>query len=243
MIHRDHVSLILQECHAFPNMGYMSEDGTKHRIASTAWWPQWEKMLSEYIKTCERFQNANRNHGEKYGLLQNRLVNSPCPGEKENYNYFLAMVDRFSKSFKCLTCHKEDTDMHMALLFRNNILATCGVPKIIISDRDPNFTSEFWTNLYDIFGTKLAFSTAYHPQTDGLSEKIIQSMGDIIRIFCVYIMEYKDYEEYTHYWVIILAEIQLAYNTSKQSTIGKKLYLMEKGLNPLFPADNLKKIF
>ncbi|MBW0578122.1 hypothetical protein O181_117837 [Austropuccinia psidii MF-1] len=82
--------------------------------------------------------------------------------------------------------------MDKGLLFWNNIISTCGVPKILISDRDPNFTSEVWTNLYDILGTKLAFSTAYHTQTDGLAERMIQTMEGIIRRFCAYGMEYKD---------------------------------------------------
>ncbi|MBW0506576.1 hypothetical protein O181_046291 [Austropuccinia psidii MF-1] len=81
---------------------------------------------------------------------------------------------------RCLPCHKEDKAMDTALLFCNNIISTCGVPKIIISDRDLKFTSEFWTDLYDIVGTKLAFSTAYHPQTDGLAEMMIQTMEDIL---------------------------------------------------------------
>ncbi|MBW0594212.1 hypothetical protein O181_133927 [Austropuccinia psidii MF-1] len=51
-------------------MGHMSEDRTKERVASTAWGPKWEQELSEYIKTCERCQKANRKHGRKYGLLQ-----------------------------------------------------------------------------------------------------------------------------------------------------------------------------
>ncbi|MBW0488817.1 hypothetical protein O181_028532 [Austropuccinia psidii MF-1] len=66
---RDHISLILQECHDCPYMGHMSEDRTKERVASTAWWPKWEQELSEYISTCERCQKANRKHGKKYGLL------------------------------------------------------------------------------------------------------------------------------------------------------------------------------
>ncbi|MBW0584597.1 hypothetical protein O181_124312 [Austropuccinia psidii MF-1] len=74
---------------------------------------------------------------------------------------------------RCLQSHKEDTGMDTALLFWNRIISACGVPKIIISDRDSKFTSEFWANLYDILGNKLAFSTAYHPQTDGLAEKSI----------------------------------------------------------------------
>ncbi|MBW0500828.1 hypothetical protein O181_040543 [Austropuccinia psidii MF-1] len=51
-------------------MGHMSEDRTKERVASTAWWPRWEQELSEYINTCERFQKEDRKHGKKYGLLQ-----------------------------------------------------------------------------------------------------------------------------------------------------------------------------
>ncbi|MBW0543040.1 hypothetical protein O181_082755 [Austropuccinia psidii MF-1] len=95
---------------------------------------------------------------------------------------------------RCLPCHKKDPAMHTALLFWNNIISACGVPEIIISDRDPKFTYEFWNNLYDMLGTKLAFSTAYHPQTDGLAQRINQTMEDILRRFCAYGMEYKDHE-------------------------------------------------
>ncbi|MBW0568472.1 hypothetical protein O181_108187 [Austropuccinia psidii MF-1] len=104
------------------------------------------------------------------------------PGGKENCNSFLIIVDRFSNS-------------------------TCGVPKIIISYRDPKFTSEFLTNLYDMLGTKLAFYTAYHPQTDGLAERMIQTMEDILTRFCAYGMEYKDNEGYTHDWVTLIPEV------------------------------------
>ncbi|MBW0551445.1 hypothetical protein O181_091160 [Austropuccinia psidii MF-1] len=84
--------------------------------------------------------------------------------------------------------------MDTALLFWNNTISTCGFPKIIISNRDPKVTSESWTNFYDMLGTKLAFSTAYHPQTNGLAGRMIQKMEDIIRIFCAYGIEYKDHE-------------------------------------------------
>ncbi|MBW0507258.1 hypothetical protein O181_046973 [Austropuccinia psidii MF-1] len=81
---------------------------------------------------------------------------------------------------RCLPCHKEETSMDTALLFWNNIISTGGVPKIIVSDKDPKFTSEFWTNLYDMLGKKLAFSKAYHPPSDGLAERMIQTMEDIL---------------------------------------------------------------
>ncbi|MBW0471214.1 hypothetical protein O181_010929 [Austropuccinia psidii MF-1] len=192
-------------------MGHISEDRTKERVASTAWWPKWEQALSEYTNTCERCEKANRKHGKKYGLLQHieepkhpwetinmDWVTGIVPGGKENFNAFLTIVYRFRKSMRCLPCHKEDTEMDTALLFWNNIISTCGVPKIIISDREPKYTSEFQTNLYDMLGTKLAFSTAYHPQTDGLAERMIQTMEDVLRRLCAYGMEYKDHEGYTH---------------------------------------------
>ncbi|MBW0593880.1 hypothetical protein O181_133595 [Austropuccinia psidii MF-1] len=66
-----------------------------------------------------------------------------------------------------------------------------------------------------MLATKLAFSTAYHPQTDGLAERMIQTMEYILRRFCSYGMEYKDHEGYTHDWVTLLPAVRLAYNTTK----------------------------
>ncbi|MBW0465510.1 hypothetical protein O181_005225 [Austropuccinia psidii MF-1] len=70
--------------------------------------------------------------------------------------------------------------------------------------------------------TKPAFSTDYHPQTDGLAERMIQTMEEILRRFCAYGMEYNDHEGYTHYWVTLLPAVQLAYNPSQHSTTGKE---------------------
>ncbi|MBW0492711.1 hypothetical protein O181_032426 [Austropuccinia psidii MF-1] len=168
-------------------------------------------------------------------------VTGLVPGGKENFNACLIIVDRLSKSVRCVPCHKEDTAMDTALLFWNKIISTCGVPKIIISDADPKLTSEFWTNLYDMLGTKLAFSTAYHPDTDGLAERMIQTMEDILGRFCEYGMEYKDNEGYTHYFLTLIPVVQLSYNTSQHSTTGKTPSLVEIGWNPLLPVDHLKK--
>ncbi|MBW0485229.1 hypothetical protein O181_024944 [Austropuccinia psidii MF-1] len=168
-------------------------------------------------------------------------VTGLVPGGKESFNSCLIIVDRLRKRMRYLPCHKEDTARDTALLFWNNIISTCGVTKIIISDRDPKFTSEFWTNLYEMLGTKLAFSTAYHPQTDGLVERMIQTMEDILGRCCAYGMEYKDHEGDTHDWVTLLPEVQLAYNTSQNSTTGKTPALVERRWNPPLPVDHLKK--
>ncbi|MBW0581633.1 hypothetical protein O181_121348 [Austropuccinia psidii MF-1] len=93
--------------------------------------------------------------------------------------------------------------------------------KLSIVKRTQNSHQNFWTNLYDILGTKLAFSTAYHPQIDGLADRMIQTMEDILRRSCAYGMEYKDHEGYTHDWVTLLPAVQLAYNTIQHSITGK----------------------
>ncbi|MBW0480287.1 hypothetical protein O181_020002 [Austropuccinia psidii MF-1] len=92
-----------------------------------------------------------------------------------------------------------------------------------------------------MLGTKLAFYTAYYPQTDGSAERMIQTIEDIIRRLCTYGMEYKDHEGYTHDWITLLPALQLAYNTSQNSTTGKSPSLLEKWWNPLLPVDHLKK--
>ncbi|MBW0475255.1 hypothetical protein O181_014970 [Austropuccinia psidii MF-1] len=96
-------------------------------------------------------------------------VTGLVPGGKENLNTCLVIVDRYRKSVRYLSCDKKDTE----LLFWNKIIATCGVPKIIISNRDPKFTSEFWTNLYDMLGNKFSFSKAYYPKTVVLAGRMI----------------------------------------------------------------------
>ncbi|MBW0525420.1 hypothetical protein O181_065135 [Austropuccinia psidii MF-1] len=97
--------------------------------------------------------------------------------------------------------------MDTGIRFWNSLISHCGVPSIIISDRDPKFKSPFWTNPYGIMGTKLAFSTDHHSQKDGLAERMIQKMEDIVRRFWAYQMEYKDHYVYIHYWVTILTAI------------------------------------
>ncbi|MBW0513963.1 hypothetical protein O181_053678 [Austropuccinia psidii MF-1] len=108
------------------------------------------------------------------------------PGCDRTYNACLVIVDRFSKTPIFLTCHKDDTSMDTDLLIWNRVISWTGIFTNIISDRDAKFTSELWTNLYQLFGTKLSFSTAYHPKTDGLAERMIQGLKDMVRRFCAY---------------------------------------------------------
>ncbi|MBW0513751.1 hypothetical protein O181_053466 [Austropuccinia psidii MF-1] len=99
---------------------------------------------------------------------------------------------------------------HTALLIWNRVVSWTGIFTNIISDRDPKFTTAPWSNLYQLFGTKLSNSTAYHPQTDGLAERMIQTLEDMVRRLCAYGLEFKDCDGFTHDWFTLLTEVELA---------------------------------
>ncbi|MBW0480776.1 hypothetical protein O181_020491 [Austropuccinia psidii MF-1] len=126
-----------------------------------------------------------------------------------SHNACLVIVERYKRIPIFLPCHKDDTYMDTALLPCNRVISDTRLLKNIISDRDPKFTSGLWTSLHRLFRTKLSFSTAYHPQADGLAESLIQTFEDMIRIFCAYGLEFKDLHRSTHYWCTLIPEIEL----------------------------------
>ncbi|MBW0574017.1 hypothetical protein O181_113732, partial [Austropuccinia psidii MF-1] len=162
------------------------------------------------------------------------------PSGDRTYNSCLVIVERYSKTPIFLPCHKDDTAMDTALLWSRVIFHT-GLFKNIISDRDPKFQSAFWTNLHRLFGTNLSFSTAYHPQTDGLSERMIQTLEDMIRRFCAYGLEFKDLDVLTNDWCTLIPALELAQKTSVHSSTGQTPAMLEKGWNPRLLADTLRK--
>ncbi|MBW0524149.1 hypothetical protein O181_063864 [Austropuccinia psidii MF-1] len=82
---------------------------------------------------------------------------------------------------------------------------------------------------------------AYHPQTDGLAERIIQTLEDRIRRFCAYGLELEDSDGITNDWCTLIPEFELAYKTSSHASTGKTPAMLEKGWNPEFPVNTLKK--
>ncbi|MBW0557195.1 hypothetical protein O181_096910 [Austropuccinia psidii MF-1] len=120
------------------------------------------------------------------------------PGGDKGYNACVVIVDRYTKAPIFLPCHKDDTAIDTALLIWIRVVSRTGLFKNIISDREPKFESALWTNLHKRLGTKLSFSTAYHPQTDGLAERMIQTHEEVIRRLCAYGLELKDSDGFTH---------------------------------------------
>ncbi|MBW0521288.1 hypothetical protein O181_061003 [Austropuccinia psidii MF-1] len=231
-----------------------SGDRTLKKGKNCAWWPSWRKETIGYWHTCDRCQIANRSTGKKFGLMihiqepkspwevvhMDWVTEIPPIGDKR-YNACLVIVDRYSKTPIFLPCHKGDTAMDTALLLWSEVISHTGLFKNIISARDLKFTSALWTNLHRLFGTKLSFSTAYHPQTDGLEERMIQTLEEMIRRFCAYELQFKDSDGFNHDWCPLIPALELAYKTTMHYSTGQTPAMLEKGCNPRLPADTLKK--
>ncbi|MBW0584988.1 hypothetical protein O181_124703 [Austropuccinia psidii MF-1] len=203
-------------------------------IKKCTWWPSWRKDVIEYCHSCDRCQKSNKATGKRFGLMIH--IQEPStpwevvhmdwvaalpPGGDKSYNACLVIVNRYSKTPIFLPCHKDDTAMDKTLLIWNRAIYHTGLFKDIISDRDLKFTSVLWTNLHKVLGTKLSFSTAYHPQTDELTERMIQTLEEMIKTFCAYGLQLKDSDGFTHDWCTLIPALELAYKTSIHASTGK----------------------
>ncbi|MBW0494689.1 hypothetical protein O181_034404, partial [Austropuccinia psidii MF-1] len=151
------------------------------------------------------------------------------------------IVNRFSKIPIFLPCHRDDKAMDTALLIWNRVISWTGIFINIFTNRDPKFTSALWTNLHQLFEEKFSFSEAYHPQTDGLAERIIQSLEDMGRRFCAYGFEFKNCDGFTNDWCNLLPELKLEYKTSIHASTNQTPAILEKGFNSKLPQDSLRK--
>ena len=176
--HPTQVSL-LDACHDEPLAGHFSADRTFECLRALAWWPGLRQTVDEYCRTCNLCIHAKRLTGKPFGLLQ-RIGQSAIPWEQinidfavelppagaESYNAIMVVTDRCSRHVRLVPCHTTDTATETAMLFLRHIVSQHGYPKVIISDRDPRFISDFWKAFHELLGTRLAMSTANHPQTD-----------------------------------------------------------------------------
>ena len=121
------------------------------------------------------------------------------------------IVDRLTKFVHFLPVSNDDLLDKLAQLYVEEIVRLHCVPILIVLDRDPKFTSRFWSSLLDAMGTRLPFSTTFHPQTDGQSKRTIQTLEDMLKA-CV--IEFKGT------WDTHLSLMKFVYNNSYQSSIG-----------------------
>ena len=102
--------------------------------------------------------------------------------ESNGFTTIVVFVDKLTKMVHLTGCEKEVTDCDLCpQIFVDNVFQLHGLPEVIISDRDPQFTGKFWHALFNLLGTDLRFSIAFHPQTDGQSERMIQALENFLR--------------------------------------------------------------
>ena len=150
------------------------------------------------------------------------------PKTQRKHDSIFVVVDRFSKMAHFLPCNQSYDASKVAKLFLDKVVRIHGLPKTITSDRDVRFTSYFWKILWHLLGTKLNFSTAYHPQTDGHIEVINRSLGNLLRCLV---------GESLGNWDFLLPRAKFAYNNSVNRSTGKSPFEIAHGYNPRRPVD------
>ena len=130
---------------------------------------------------------------------------------QQYYNTILVVTDKLIKYGKFVPYLEGSTATELAYVFYKHIVAYHGLPTQIITDRDKLVVSKFWQSLMDLMGVQHKLSTAYHPQTDGQTERLNQMLEQYLR-------NYVNYQQDN--WVELLPVAQLAYNTAKNATTG-----------------------
>ncbi|KAA3484635.1 DNA/RNA polymerases superfamily protein [Gossypium australe] len=206
-------------------------------------WPSMKKDISE----CLICQQVKAEHQVPSGVLQPIMVPewkwdritmdfvtgmSLTPNKKD---VMWVVVDRLTKSAHFIPVRVDYSLDKLANLYISEIVRLHRVPLSIISDRDPRFSSRFWKKLQKALGTKLNFSTAFHPQTDGQSKRLIQVLEDMFRC-CVL--------EFQGSWEKYLPLVEFAYNNSFQSSLKmcrKPLYWTELKENQIHGVDLVRE--
>jgi hypothetical protein len=183
--------------------------------------------IAEFVAQCLVCQQVKAEHQRPAGMLQpleipvwkwERISMDfvvGLPRTQAGYDSIWVVVDRLTKSAHFLPVKTTYTSAKLAEEFISEIVRLHGVPVSIISDRDPKFTSRLWKVFHEALGTRLNLSTAYHPQTDGQTERTIQTLEDMLRA-CVL--------EDRGSWDKHLPLIEFAYNNSYHSSIGMAPY-------------------
>lgn len=209
--------------------GHLGFRKTLESIRRRYWWKGLRKDVMEYVSSCDICQKNKKDRRPPAGKLK------PLPIPDRNWQHvtmdfivklpkssgfdsILVVVDRRSKQSHFIKCKERITAEGTAMLLFQHVISKHGLPQSIVSDRGPQFRSRFWKKLLELLGCKASLSTAYHPQTDGQSERVNQTLEQYLRIFTSY--EQDDWSE-------LLPLAELVYNNSYNESIG---------MSPLYAA-------
>ncbi|KAA3460469.1 DNA/RNA polymerases superfamily protein [Gossypium australe] len=218
---------ILRESYSSPYAMHPRGSKLYRDLRDQFWWPGVKREVTEFMGKCLACQQVKAEHQVPSGLLQpvkipqwkwERITMdfvSGLPLTPTKKDLVWMIVDRLTKSAHFIPVRVDYSLQRLAKLYVTDIVRLHGVPVSIISDRDPRFTSRFWRALHQALGTRLDFSTAFHPQTDGQSERVIQVLEDMLR-GCVI--------DFRGSWEEFLPLAEFAYNNSYQASIRMAPY-------------------
>ncbi|GJY00311.1 putative reverse transcriptase domain-containing protein [Tanacetum coccineum] len=186
------------------------------------WWPNMKADIATYVSKCLTCLKVKAEHQKPSGLLVQPEIPqwkwdnitmdfvTKLPKTQGGNDTIWVIVDRLTKSAHFLPMRETDPMDKLARLYLKEVVTRHGIPVSIICDRDPRFASNFWRTFQKAMGTRLDMSTAYHPETDGQSERTIQTLEDMLRA-CVI--------DFGNGWERHLPLIEFSYNNSYHASI------------------------
>jgi hypothetical protein len=233
---------LLKEAHDIPIGGHVGITKTLDLLSRSFFWPRIQSDVRDYVLSCRLCQENKSRNQNLPGLLQpiptpprrwqqvSMDLITQLPRSRNGFDAIFVVVDKYSKMIHCIPTTTTVTAVQIARIFFREIVRHHGLPSSIISDRDPRFTSSFWTELWKQIGTTLAMSTAYHPQTDGQTERANRTIEDMLRAYVE--KRQTDWDEH-------LTAIEIAYNNSKQASTGFSPFFLNSGQHPILPLASL----
>jgi hypothetical protein len=229
---------ILRQVHDHPTAGHFGRVKTLELLSRNFYWPGFSEFVRQYIASCDVCQRCKHSRHKPYGPLQplpvpkrpwasislDHIVELP---PSEGFNAILTVVCRLTKMTHFVPCCTTDSAADFARIFLDNVHKLHGLPEDIVSDRGSLFVSNFHQEVCKMLGTKLNFSTAYHPQSDGQTERINQIIEQYLRLYCNYLQDN---------WVSLLPLAEFAYNNTISQTINMTPFFANYGYHPNFQA-------
>nr|GEW45984.1 putative reverse transcriptase domain-containing protein [Tanacetum cinerariifolium] len=186
-------ALIMHESHKSKYSIHLGSDKMYQDLKKLYWWPNMKAEIATYVSKCLTCAKVKIEYQKPSGLLVQPEIRqwkwknitmdfvTKLTKTAAGQDTIWVIVDRLTKSAHFLPMREDDTLEKLTRQYLKEVVSKHGVPVSIISDSDGKFTSHFWKSLNKALGTRLDMSTAYHPETDGQSERTIQTLEDMLR--------------------------------------------------------------